>query len=130
MEDKIAELKIGDKVCLKPLEARFFTTSNLVEGRVEKIGRKYIHVRLSQSVAVIMFDKETCLEYRKDGMSGVWQLFADKQAYLDYEEFLRLAKAFNKLFTYATYNMLKDRVTLEQLRACAKILGIKENQCE
>lgn len=115
------ELKVGDKVYLKPINSRYITNNNILEHikecEIKKIGRKYFEVWEK--------NKEwTTLRFRVEDFQQVshysidWELYFNKQEIIDEIEHLNLANEIRN----AIGNRGITKLSLEQLRKIKSII--------
>lgn len=108
------DIQIGDKVTLEPLYNMGIATKGPVTGIVQKIGRKYVHIKPTNCCCPYRFDRETGECVGEGGMSPQWILYLSRQAYDDAIEAREIAREICKKFKWP--QMAAKRIPLENLR--------------
>lgn len=110
--------KKGDTVVVVPMYwYDSYENKNILQGVIEKVGRKYVSVRLQGYNFLMDFVIDS--GYEKSLTTPTRQVFKSKEAYEEEKEKIRICKAIVKL----SYSELKSK-SIEQLREVAELLGI------
>ena len=115
----IKDIKIGDKVWIKPTDRRRNGNKEPQENIVTKIGRKYLEVNKEgySDVFAIKFDMTNDMRQATND-SPDYELYFSKQEILDEQEYNSLLEGIRRVF--GQYG--KCKLSLEQLRQIDQII--------
>lgn len=116
---------VGQEVYLEPIEnMKAFVGSSLVRGVVEKVGRKYVHVRPIGFSSTYKFRRENGAGVGECDMSPQWRLYWSKKDYEDVVEAREIAGRLHEIFAWRSF--AANNIPLENLR---QILKLAEATC-
>lgn len=103
--EELKKLKVGDKVYIS---GRYV--------KVEKVGRKYVHIHMTGSPIVI---ETAALQYNGYGSCDTPKAFRDEEAYTEHKEYLTEVRNFYTQLRNAPY---PDGLSYEAMDEIRKVL--------